>query len=108
MSSRIQLNHINIIKLDTCRLQQCDYNPLLIVTINMKIQHHTIPLSKCNYFVGISGAVYGQHLSCVGRNGCDIYYKKRRKKYKYALFSQIYIQLKFFLAHKHFSNMVHR
>ena len=46
---------------------------------------------------------YGQQLSCVGRNGCVICYKKRL-----ALFSQIVIQLKFCLAHKHFSNMVHR
>ena len=51
---------------------------------------------------------YGQQLSRVGRNGCGICYKKRRKKYKHALFSQIAIQLKFFFAHKHFSNMVHR
>ena len=40
---------------------------------------------------------YGQQLSCVGRNGCDIFYKKKRKKYKHALFSQIAIQLKFVL-----------
>ena len=32
----------------------------------------------------------------MGRNGCVICYKKRRKKYKHALFSQIAIQLKFF------------
>ena len=31
----------------------------------------------------------------MGRKGCDISYKKRRKKYKHALFSQIAIQLKF-------------
>ena len=52
---------------------------------------------------------YGLHLSCVGRNGCGICCKKMRKKYKHALFTQIAIQLKFVcLAHKHFSNMVHR
>ena len=50
---------------------------------------------------------YGQHLSCGGRNGCGICYKKRLKKFKHALFTQIAIQLSFF-AHKHFSIMVHR
>ena len=34
-------------------------------------------------------------LSCVGRNACGICYKKRRKKYKHALFTQIAIHLKF-------------
>ncbi len=38
---------------------------------------------------------YGQHLSCGGRNGCGICYKKRRKKFKHALFTQIAIQLNF-------------
>ncbi len=38
---------------------------------------------------------YGQHLSCVGRNGCGTCYKKMRNKYKRALFTQIAIQLKF-------------
>ena len=36
-----------------------------------------------------------QHLSCGGRNRCDICHKKRRKNYKRALFIQIAIQLKF-------------
>ena len=39
---------------------------------------------------------YGQHLSCGGRNECGICYKKRRKKFKHALFTQIAIQLNFF------------
>ncbi len=39
---------------------------------------------------------YGQHLICGGRNGCGICYKKRRKKFKHALFTQIAIQLKLF------------
>ena len=30
------------------------------------------------------------------------------QKYKHALFTHIVIELKFVLAHKHFSNMVHR
>ena len=39
---------------------------------------------------------YEQHLSCEGRNLCGIFYKKRRKKFKHALFTQIAIQLIFF------------
>ena len=39
---------------------------------------------------------YGQHLSCGGRNECGICYKKRRKKFKHALFTQIAIQPNFF------------
>ena len=34
---------------------------------------------------------YGQHLSCGGRNRCGICYKKRRNKFKHALFTQIAI-----------------
>ena len=39
---------------------------------------------------------YGQHLSCGGRNEWGICYKKRRRKFKHALFAQIAIQLNFF------------
>ena len=39
---------------------------------------------------------YGQHLSCGGGNGCGICYKKRPKKIKHALFTQIAIQLNCF------------
>ena len=51
---------------------------------------------------------YEQHLSCGGTNGCGICYKKMRKKFKHALFTQIAIQLNFCWPHKHFSIMVHR
>ena len=39
---------------------------------------------------------YEQHLSCGGTNGCGICYKKRRKKFKHALSTQIAIHLNFF------------
>ena len=39
---------------------------------------------------------YEQHLSCGGTNGCGICYKKMRKKFKHALFTQIAIQLNLF------------
>ena len=41
------------------------------------------------------GLAFPMPLSWVGRNGCGICYKKRRKQYKHALFTQIAIQLKF-------------
>ena len=40
---------------------------------------------------------YGQHLSCGGRNGCGICNKKRRKKFKHALFTQIQLNFVWFI-----------